>query len=146
MSVVQEVDHSLENIQVGGEVELITDKDLLSSLVPQGGSCQFKEIDRGCVTNHYFVIPGADQLGDPGSQPGWHFKPAFVPALYQAFSPLFFNQILEMGNRIFWQSSQRITIQIDQIGISNNKPFPETGQWILVIKLGGIEFFSSFYS
>jgi len=101
MPVTEEMDTTLQDIQVRGEVEGIRDESGTPRAGLQGGDDQLEEVDRGRVANDNLTWCGTDQESDLLANALGGSEPVEVPAADQAATPGLLDDLLHAGSSRF---------------------------------------------
>jgi len=130
--------HAVQNVQVGGKVEVVGDDFGTAVVVLHRRQCQLKQVERRRVGHNHLIGVGTDELADFAANLGLKLNPSLIPAANEPLAPLTCYQVLRQLGTFLRQAAQRVAVQVNQIGIINDKPFPEMGQRVLGVELLGI--------
>jgi hypothetical protein len=136
VAAAEQLDRTLQHVQVGREVQVVADDAPAPGAVAQRGHHQLEQVHRGRVGDDHLVLVGADQPRDLGADALGRLEPALVPAADQAVAPLGAHQLLGQGGAGVGQPAQRVAVQVDQLGVGVQEARPKRRQLVLRVKLG----------
>jgi hypothetical protein len=102
----------------------------------QGTEHKFIQVERDRIPRAALVFFRADDLSRfPGDIPA-HADPFFVPAPDQPASQACLRMLTYHAGRSGRHAPQGIPVEIDDIAVIENKPFPEPGEGITAVQVG----------
>ncbi len=137
MAIAERLIDALQNVKVGGKVESIGDDAGLVGLQCECRGGELEEVDRDGIANESLSRRRADELTDLIPHPRGSVPPAFVPAADEVFAPLLIHNLARFFLCGFGHHAKRVTIEVDQAWVGNDKRLFERGEFILFIELKG---------
>ena len=130
VSLAEQVDRALEDVEVRGEVQLVGDHGGAAGPRPERRDRQLEEVDGGGIRHDDVVRRRPDQGGELRADPLAGGEPALAPPSDEAASPLLLDGPTEPRGRLPREPPQRVAVQVDEARVADDELPPEARERI----------------